>query len=126
MDKKGEGYHTALIWGLILLILFGGLLPLILSDFAPESSNLAGYLTPVENIIKFYSWGAFESFLLSQLNGFSIIPIALSIPLLLISFGLLIYGTLKLLPETEVGSIIAGLGVIGTAIAGLVGAIFGG
>lgn len=125
-NKKGEGYHSALIWGFILLIIFGGFLPLILSDFSTDNTDLSGYLVPIQKIIKFYTWGNFEGFLLSQLNGFSIIPAILSIPLLLIALGLLAYGTIKLLPETEVGTAIAGIGALVGIIAGVIGAIFGG
>lgn len=125
MNKKGQ-YHQALIWGFILLMVFGGLLPLILKDFHPESSDISGYLSPFKNIIKFYTWGNFETFLLNQLNGFSVIPLIIAVPLLLLTFGLLTYGMIKILPETEIGSIIAASAGILAVVAAAVGAVFGG
>jgi len=115
-------YSQALTAGLVLLFLFGGILPLILSPFAVDVNSYEGYLSPIVNFVQSgiqisvpsfffsadlfsfnfnpFSWlgGNFQTFLVTQLNGFALIPAVIGIPIIFITSGLLLYGLIKLLP----------------------------
>lgn len=119
----------ALVLGIIMLFLIGGILPLIMSSFSTQTEDYTGYLSPLKNaiqngfsfhipvagsILKVISFGAisgdltfnpfkifgenFQTFLLTQVQGFSLIPAVIGVPLLIITFGFLFYGIIKIFP----------------------------
>jgi hypothetical protein len=111
----------ALILGLIMLFIFGGILPLILSPFAIEQGDYEGYLSPIINFVQngltitipslwfagsdftfslnpFSLFGNAQAFILTQLQGYSVIPIIIGLPILIINSILIIYGVVKLFP----------------------------
>ena len=111
--------YKALVLGLILLVLFGGILPLMLSPFVVEINSYEGYLSwainfvqngvtmsmpnifgfsPTFTINPFSLAGDFQSFIINQLAGFQLIPAVIGVPLLLVTASLLAYGIIKLLP----------------------------
>lgn len=52
MNKRGQEFK-ALIWGFILLFVFGGLLPLMLSDFSVSgNSTYNNYTQPIKGVIQ--------------------------------------------------------------------------
>lgn len=103
--------------GLLILFIIGFIVPLVISDFADEGTyNQNSYAVPMINFVEngfqftlpvigtktinFFNWfgDSFKTFVISQVSAFTYIPNAVSIPLLILSFVMLIYGILKLLP----------------------------
>lgn len=112
-------YYKALITGVILLTLFGGILPLMLSPFATDLNDYSGYLSPIISFVEngisvkmpnifgfspqinlnpFSLFGNFKAFILNQIQGYSLIPPILGLPLIIITSIFLIYGIIKILP----------------------------
>lgn len=102
--------YKPLVTGLVLLFLFGGIIPLILSPFAP--AQVTGVYGGINSMIDFgftilnsYNFIPFlpnvdfttlHNFISNQLNGFSIIPEIIGLPILIIIGSLLTYGLLEL------------------------------
>lgn len=99
-----------LIIGLIMLFLVGGLVPYLLSSFTITGENYDGYLTPIINLINdgidlpllpnidiFGFLGNGKSFIISQLQGYQLIPALIGIPLLIINITLIAYSILRLI-----------------------------
>lgn len=112
-----------LLFGIILLFVFGVAVPAFLSDFAIEANpenegylssfidfmdggipiagaNLLGVPLPDFTIPNLFGkvFPNVNAWMVTQVQGFQLIPPILSIPLIIITLMLIIYGIVKLFP----------------------------
>lgn len=109
-----EGGYNSLVFGIIMLVLFGGIVPLMLIQFTTPQEDYDGYLAPVINFVQdgitfdipifgelslniFSFLGNFQDYLVTLLQGYSLIPAVLGIPIILITMASLLYGGVKLI-----------------------------
>lgn len=114
-DKKGLDSSGAFIAGIIMLLIFGGLIPYLLSPFVPSdfSSDYSGYLSIPKQIIGWIPTRA-GAFLSNQLNGFSLIPPIIGIPIVVLTISFLLLGV--------AGGLKSILSSFGGVLGGLLGA----
>lgn len=111
-NKRGD-YKPAMI-SLGIILILGGLLPLILQDFVDVGTyDYTGFMEPIINLVEngielfgfeinvFGIFGeAIQTFLVNQLIVFALIPSIIAIPLIIIIIFGFIYTLIKLLPWT--------------------------